>query len=63
MSAGPKGDWELYDLSHDRAEMHDLAEKQPERVKEMSALWAKQDALYFEHAGRPMRPMAGKKKE
>lgn len=63
VSAGPKGDWELYDLSHDRAEMHDLAEKQPERVKEMSALWAKQDALYFEHAGRPMRPMAGKKKE
>ena len=31
--------WELYDLSCDRAEMNDLAAKQPERVKEMSAQW------------------------
>jgi arylsulfatase A-like enzyme len=31
--------WELYDLSRDRAEMNDLAARQPERVNEMSAQW------------------------
>jgi len=36
--------WELYDLSADRTEMHNLAAKQPERVVAMSAqyeAWAK----------------------
>lgn len=33
------GDWELYDFSVDRTEMRDLAAQQPERVKEMSAIW------------------------
>jgi arylsulfatase A-like enzyme len=31
--------WELYDLTHDRVELNDLAAQQPERVKEMSAQW------------------------
>jgi arylsulfatase len=34
------GPWELYDLETDRTEMHDLAVQQPERVREMSALYA-----------------------
>ena len=33
------GEWELYDLSKDRSELHDLAEAQPERVKAMAARW------------------------
>ena len=36
--------WELYDLRADRSEMHDLATKEPERVKELAAKydeWAK----------------------
>jgi arylsulfatase len=36
---GPGGPWELYDLGTDRTEMHDLASAQPDRVREMSALW------------------------
>jgi len=33
------GDWELYNLTKDRTELHDLAASQPARVKEMSAKW------------------------
>ncbi len=33
------GGSELYDMAADRTEMNDLAAQQPERVKEMSALW------------------------
>ncbi|HUE74449.1 MAG TPA: arylsulfatase [Pirellulaceae bacterium] len=36
--------WELYDLSSDRSESHNLAEKMPQRVRELATLWeAKQD--------------------
>jgi arylsulfatase len=31
--------WELYDITADRSEMHDLAEQEPERVKAMAADW------------------------
>ena len=31
--------WELYDLSNDRTEQHDLAAAHPDRVKEMSEAW------------------------
>ncbi len=31
--------WELYDLAADRTEMHNLADSQPERVKELAKQW------------------------
>ena len=31
--------WEMYDIEADRTEMNDLAAKQPEKVKELSAKW------------------------
>ncbi len=31
--------WELYNIDHDRAEMHDLAAAEPERVQSMAAAW------------------------
>ena len=31
--------WELYDMEADRSELHDLAQKQPERVASLSAAW------------------------
>ncbi|MBI1900015.1 MAG: arylsulfatase [Planctomycetia bacterium] len=34
-----KGAWELYDLAADRTEMHNLAAKMPEKVKELSGKW------------------------
>jgi arylsulfatase len=38
-----RGDaWELYDLSNDRAESHNLAAEYPEKVAELAALWQRQ---------------------
>ena len=34
-----KEPWALYDINHDRTESHDLAAKQPEKVRELTALW------------------------
>ena len=31
--------WELYDVTIDRTEMNDLAQKHPDRVKQMAAAW------------------------
>jgi arylsulfatase len=31
--------WELYDIEADRTELNDLAAKQPDKVKELSAQW------------------------
>jgi arylsulfatase len=31
--------WELYDIEKDRSELHNLAESQPKRLKEMVGLW------------------------
>ncbi len=36
---GKSGPWELYDLSRDRCEMNNLAEKYPEKVKDLSGKW------------------------
>ena len=31
--------WELYNIANDRAEVHDLAEREPDRLKRMIAMW------------------------
>ena len=36
---GPYAPWELYDLQADRTELHDLADQQPDRVRQMVAKW------------------------
>lgn len=36
--------WELYDMENDRSETVDLAEKHPEKVKELAELWEKEAA-------------------
>ncbi|MDH3623013.1 MAG: arylsulfatase [Myxococcales bacterium] len=33
------GEWELFDLSNDPAELHDLSAEQPETLQEMVSLW------------------------
>jgi arylsulfatase A-like enzyme len=33
------GRWELYDIEADRTELNDLAEKYPERVRKLAAMW------------------------
>lgn len=39
VAKGPQGEWELYDMEHDRTEQHDLASQHPDRVKTMSEQW------------------------
>jgi arylsulfatase len=37
--AGGTGEWQLFNLRNDPAELRDLSQEQPERVKAMLALW------------------------
>ena len=64
-SAADNGNaWELYDLTTDRAESHNLAAKEPERVKAMAARWAKLEKEYVAQAGpkpEPKKKGKGKK--
>jgi arylsulfatase len=39
MAALKGQEWELFDLSVDRTEIHNLASRFPEKVKAMNALW------------------------
>lgn len=52
--------WELYDLEADRTELHDIAEANPEQVKELTEAytkWAKATGRKLPGAGK------GKKKD
>jgi arylsulfatase len=46
VASGPDAPWEFYNLATDRGESHDLAADQPQRVREMAALWAARDIEY-----------------
>jgi len=39
VAKGAAGKWELYDMEADRSELHDLAEKHPDRVQAMAERW------------------------
>jgi len=39
VAKGTDTPWELYDLSRDRSELRDLASAEPQRVKDMAAVW------------------------
>jgi arylsulfatase len=34
-----RGPWELYDMERDRSDLEDLAAREPDRVRQMAALW------------------------
>ncbi|HNX34927.1 MAG TPA: arylsulfatase [Kiritimatiellia bacterium] len=53
------GAWELYNLASDRCEQHDLASRQPERVRDMAARWQAMSDRYAKDAG-PVIPLPGK---
>ena len=44
--------WELYDMSKDRSEIHNLAADQPEKVKELENEWNKHAAEFHELASQ-----------
>ena len=53
VAAGKGADWELYDLSSDRSETHDLAKEQPERVRALAAQWQRESDAYEAQARTP----------
>ena len=56
------GPWELYDLGKDRSETNDLAAANPDRVKEMAAIWQQCDDRFQQEAGPPEPKPAPAKK-
>jgi arylsulfatase len=44
VAAGAQAPWELYDLEHDRGESHNLAAREPDRVRDLAELWRRQFA-------------------
>jgi len=44
------GAWELYNLAEDRAETKNLAAEQPEKVRELAAVWSAKQQEFFELA-------------
>src|SRR5258708_3992140 len=50
VAAGANANWELYDLKTDRAESDNLADVDPERVRDMAQLWTRQFEPFCELA-------------
>jgi len=46
VAAGKDSPWELYDLTTDRSESRNLAAEQPEKVRELAALWTREFEQY-----------------
>lgn len=58
VARGERGPWELYNVRSDRAELVNLAEQEPTRVRILSAMWQR----YAERAHvLPLRPYAKKR--
>ena len=55
VAAGDTAPWELYDLSTDRAEAHNLATVLPGKVRELAELWGRQAATNLALALAPER--------
>jgi arylsulfatase A-like enzyme len=51
VAKGENGPWELYDLKTDRCEMKDLADANPDKARDMAALWQKNEDQFRKQAG------------
>jgi len=62
VAKGKDGPWELYDLATDRCEQKNLAERYPDRVREMTAQWQRYEDEFRRQAGPPPeKPKQGQK--
>ena len=50
VAAGKAAKWELYNLANDRGEQQNLAEKMPEKVRELAEVWERKDKEHSELA-------------
>jgi arylsulfatase A-like enzyme len=56
VAAGKDSPWELYDLRTDRGESINLADRYPEKVRELADEWTRQTAQYFALARKDVQP-------
>jgi arylsulfatase len=56
--AAKNGPWELFNLSDDRCETHDLSQAKPEKLQELTALWQRQFDEYSALAAKDLPPAA-----
>lgn len=59
VSLGIHVPWELYDLRSDRSEMHDLADRDPQKTTDLSELWERKMKEFRELASRDAPAGAG----
>ena len=50
VASGQSAPWELYDLKTDRAESNNLADAEPDRVRDMAQIWTRQFEEFCELA-------------
>jgi arylsulfatase A-like enzyme len=64
VAAGAKAKWELYDLKTDRGETHNLADKRPEKARDLETIWTRHQREFYELALRdaPAAPSPKKAK-
>ena len=57
VAAGKGAPWELYNLAQDRAESQNLADKHPDKLRELLTIWTARDAEYARQGatGTPLR--------
>ncbi|MEN6338003.1 MAG: arylsulfatase [Phycisphaerales bacterium] len=53
VAKGKDGPWELYDLKTDRCEQKNLADRHPDKVRELSTLWQSCEDRFRTQAGPP----------
>ncbi|MBY0523989.1 MAG: arylsulfatase [Gemmataceae bacterium] len=63
VAAGKDSPWELYDLSSDRSESKNLAKENPEKVRELAAIWTREFEQYAALAARDLPPDSKPKPE
>lgn len=58
VAAGKDSPWELYDMTSDRSESRNLAGEQPDKVRELAAIWTRQFEQYAALAAKDLGPDA-----
>ena len=57
--------WELYNIAEDRSEQHDLSQQEPDRVKQMTAMYdayaRRANVESWDLVNPKQKPKAGKK--
>lgn len=62
LASAKLGKWELYNVDHDRTELNDLSEQEPQRVDRMAAEWFRIAKDVERLKGRSLQPVGKRRK-